>query len=568
MKPSRSFRLILIVLAIMLVFIYPQTALAGQPARQSAVEITSTGQICNNRSECGTFSLTFDPAGGPVSGQVDVTWPVTNISSGAKIGEEKLSGKLTGNFEGGDGGQVSGSMVSGTWSVTYTVTCDTCVNDTRDVTGTPWLGTLKADGTGSGWIGNENITWKITYSADDFRIGAGGKKAGVKTPTKNVAATETPSSNPDGRTIKATGQFCDSANGFCGSIEFSFDPAGGTVTGSFTATYTPVNDNTVLKVNGTLDGMFAGQDGGQLGGTIPAGVWDWTCPSCGFTYATPASLAGYDWNGTLYANGTGKGTLYSGATWQVTFSAADFQAGLAGATVQKAPPPTATVNDYIQELYDGFTIEQGDKAWTDHELKMLHEVLDLLPPDLRKNLSLKSFARYSQGWDGSGKFVDYMGDYSAFTQALCPTCARSPQMIRIFDRGTKPSYFDDPSGDLDFKATVLHEIIHALQYYKDDDSIYSSPGAQNPLVKDYIDVSGPGLNGWYYSNSRWIYSPVNGNNPPTNYGMTNPMEDMSESAKMYVYDPAKLLQSSPQRYAYLRDHVFGGIEYDKGIPKK
>jgi hypothetical protein len=43
---------------------------------------------------------------------------------------------------------------------------------------------------------------------------------------------------------------------------------------------------------------------------------------------------------------------------------------------------------------------------------------------------------------------------------------------------------------------------------------------------------------------------------------------MSESAMMYVYDPQKLQAGSVQRYNFIRDQMFGGVEYENGIQKK
>jgi hypothetical protein len=568
MKPSRCVNLLVAFLFAALLFETPRPVAAGPASLQAAGGITGDGKVCNSRGQCGSFSLTFDPGGGPVTGSVNVTWPITDVSSNAKIGEETLQGTLSGNFEGGDGGQVSGTMASGQWSAKYTVKCATCINDTKDVAGTPWLGNLRADGTGNGYLGPVEIVWNITYSAEDFRAGMGGKKGAAKTPTKNGQITSLPPSTLAGQTITATGQFCDSQQGFCGPFTISFNPAGGPVTGTFSARFTPPNDDTILKVDGTLEGAFTGGDGGQVGGTIPDGVWDWTCPSCGFVYATPASLAGYGWKGTLSANGTGSGEFYPGATWQVTFSGADFQTGLTGKPKTDVTETPAS-QDYIQEQIGGLSVEQGDKAWTEHELQMLHEVLDQLPPGLRNKLALEHIARYTGKLNiKTGTLKDnVMGDYSPADQADCPTCARTGHTIRIFDPAAKSSYFQDPSGDTDFKATILHEMIHALQYYKDDQGIYKNPDTDNPLMKTYVVVSGKGSDGWTYKNKQWVYLDVSGNNPPTDYGKTNPMEDMSESVKMYVYDPKLLQTSSPDRYTYIRDNLFGGIEYENGKQK-
>jgi len=66
----------------------------------------------------------------------------------------------------------------------------------------------------------------------------------------------------------------------------------------------------------------------------------------------------------------------------------------------------------------------------------------------------------------------------------------------------------------------------------------------------------------------WKYFGANGNQPPTAYSKTNPKEDLSESVKLYMYNPDKLKNSSMKRYVFIRDHMFGGIEYANGTQKK
>jgi hypothetical protein len=36
---------------------------------------------------------------------------------------------------------------------------------------------------------------------------------------------------------------------------------------------------------------------------------------------------------------------------------------------------------------------------------------------------------------------------------------------------------------------------------------------------------------------------------------------------LYVYDPQRLQIRSPQRYNFIRDHMFGGVEYENGVRK-
>jgi len=146
-------------------FFNPAPVSAVRSSQQTTGDITAQGQICDPYSPvCGAFSITFSPAGGPVTGSVYVDWPITNLQTGEKIGDEILQGNLTGTFAGGDGGLVSGTMATGQVSITYLVSCDTCINQTESAVGSPWEGHLRVDGTGNGWIGPTDVLWNVTYS--------------------------------------------------------------------------------------------------------------------------------------------------------------------------------------------------------------------------------------------------------------------------------------------------------------------------------------------------------------------------------------------------------------------
>ncbi|WP_413580803.1 hypothetical protein [Bdellovibrio sp. HCB288] len=45
------------------------------------------------------------------------------------------------------------------------------------------------------------------------------------------------------------------------------------------------------------------------------------------------------------------------------------------------------------------------------------------------------------------------------------------------------------------------------------------------------------------------------------YGFTNPTEDFSESMVAYRYNPGPLKKNCPEKYKFLKDLVFRGIEY-------
>jgi hypothetical protein len=49
--------------------------------------------------------------------------------------------------------------------------------------------------------------------------------------------------------------------------------------------------------------------------------------------------------------------------------------------------------------------------------------------------------------------------------------------------------------------------------------------------------------------------------PTSRYGATNPAEDFAESAVAYRYNPRELLRRSPEKYRFLKETVFQGLEY-------
>lgn len=175
MTQTRFFGILTVLTLLAAIFFNPAPASATHTSQITST-ITGTGQFTEpwNHGTCGTFSITFDPAGGPVTASWQAFCPRTDEKTGAKIGEETIQATLTGTFDGGDGGVVRGTIASGEVSVTYSVTtCDNCIDGTQSLVGGTWEGTLRADGTGNGWIMRQDAVWNVTYSAADFQAGLG-----------------------------------------------------------------------------------------------------------------------------------------------------------------------------------------------------------------------------------------------------------------------------------------------------------------------------------------------------------------------------------------------------------
>ncbi len=298
--------------------------------------------------------------------------------------------------------------------------------------------------------------------------------------------------------IAVGGLGADCSNADC-PLTITFPPAGGAVTGN--GIWQGELEGTLLTSTFTMTGTFAGGDGGAASGTWIEVIGDGKsdCASC-ITWTG-------SWNGNFYANGTGSGTIATETVyapnvsdevmeskiddypWQVTFSAQEFQAALAPAVTSEY-----LFNTYGIRVEDSFGGDGYEKtAWSDHELGLLNEVLKEMPPDLLKKMALVSIVRNKVKIDANGNQIpDVLGTYYPCGSPADGDCSGSSAVIRIFDAAASPNidFSNDPNGDLEFKGSVLHEMIHALQYRRDQYSEYDDP-ANSPVVQNYMDATRP-----------------------------------------------------------------------------
>jgi len=149
----------------MLLFIGLAGMLFALPLHASAQgqTITGTGTMSGvNNPTPLTLTLTFPPAGGPVTGTVTGQSEVPNPPSTPC--QQTFNGTVTGTFDGGDGGYASGTL-----SITFTFACAT--GSQQQVYTGSWVGNLYADGNGVGsWTSSgSGGEWMVTYSAMDFQ---------------------------------------------------------------------------------------------------------------------------------------------------------------------------------------------------------------------------------------------------------------------------------------------------------------------------------------------------------------------------------------------------------------
>ncbi len=245
----------------------------------------------------------------------------------------------------------------------------------------------------------------------------------------------------------------------------------------------------------------------------------------------------------------------------------------------------STVRTYIYNTY-GITVEDTfsadpniSKSWSYEELILLDDVLKELPPRFLKKLAVTRIVRSVRDPD----HPDWVGGHYPCDGAVGKEpCTVATAAIRIYDGAFKPFDFtDDPNGYKQFKGTILHELTHALQssneFYPEPQQELLRSCYSSTLLQNYMDATRPvtnmgdpafwGNNGWDLVAGRWKLTGATGNQTPTNYARTNPAEDLCESVMMYVYEPQKLQNNSTKRYDFIRDNIFGGVEYENGIQK-
>lgn len=189
---------------------------------------------------------------------------------------------------------------------------------------------------------------------------------------------------------------------------------------------------------------------------------------------------------------------------------------------------------YLMDRYglngSEYQTENADR-WTVEELDPLIQGLEDLPPGMLPIDDNKPFYRFKRGYT-----------YSRYNEE--GICVRANSRMIFFG-----CMFDDEPG-FDDTATTLHEIAH--------------------YIGKEFDFDGAGwmeLSGWDESvtfeleAAKFEYSHDPNACFISTYGMETPGEDFAESFVAYRYTPERLKNTCPQKYEYLKNNVFNGVEF-------
>jgi WXG100 family type VII secretion target len=233
---------------------------------------------------------------------------------------------------------------------------------------------------------------------------------------------------------------------------------------------------------------------------------------------------------------------------------------LAGQLSQK---PTATIQFGGREigLFEGVKTwspstslvanpkESAD--WPTERLNDVKLVVGELPKIFAKESTVSGF--YWTGENANAPFED--NDTAGMFILKDMTGTYSRGSITLSLGAEKITRYGEGNG---FKATVLHEMVHSIQY--------DEKGNHTQILKDFakaFDWYQEGEQWKYYGGEAYLPGADNRTQQYPNLANTNPLEDMAESVAFYRYNPKSLLFTSKDRYNWVKEHIYGGQEFLK-----
>lgn len=103
-------------------------------------------------------------------------------------------------------------------------------------------------------------------------------------------------------------------------------------------------------------------------------------------------------------------------------------------------------------------------------------------------------------------------------------------------------WFRGPQG-LRFQ-TLVHEMGHNI----------------NSSISPELNQRWLGMSSWVKTGDKWEFDSV-GACMPSRYALTSPLEDFAETSSAYRYNGRALLAQCPEKYNFMKDNVFHGVEY-------
>lgn len=209
-------------------------------------------------------------------------------------------------------------------------------------------------------------------------------------------------------------------------------------------------------------------------------------------------------------------------------AASKFSIRIKEAVTEQPKPETTSVGastgslDTVAGLIDairnkfGVVMENATAQWALSSLKTIYN----------------TFLRLPQQFLASTRFIQRISTTSIGAGVMGYVNSGSPSRLYITDLGNQ----------LDLVGTMVHEMAHCVQFNNwNVATAWTSQfwGARNAYTGQQSYISAP----------------------PTEYGKTNPLEDMAETVRLYYTAPSSLKSTNAARYAFVKNNIMGGREF-------
>ncbi|MDG0815570.1 hypothetical protein [Bdellovibrio svalbardensis] len=144
--------------------------------------------------------------------------------------------------------------------------------------------------------------------------------------------------------------------------------------------------------------------------------------------------------------------------------------------------------------------------------------------------------------------IQYNRKLSHFTRGMSyhsdPDAVIANSVMEVFDSWNKMTQPER-------QQTFLHELGHVIAQQKNLDS-----------SAEWYKLAGWTEKVSQKNGSRFVeYEQTDKSHSVSEYAQTNPSEDFAETVVAYRFDGANMKQKHPDKYAYIKEHVFDGKEY-------
>lgn len=197
--------------------------------------------------------------------------------------------------------------------------------------------------------------------------------------------------------------------------------------------------------------------------------------------------------------------------------------------------------------------------WTFQEVRAMQLALDELPGCFVNRLNLKGITGRRDDLSGiDGRVQQIMKNKCCAVGGADALYSETDNKVTFCGKkySTGPMYEGSKTAG-GLVGMLIHELTHALQHEKLNSPSQGSPldVYDNPTVIKFMQATG-----W-----RTFCIPTIGcllpSDTATQYGQTDPLEDMAESTRLYYENPNLLKERSLRRYNFVRDQLMCGKEY-------